>query len=243
VSCDSGKRSFHDPTLGQHDESFRFDRTQHRLQNPAKCRVDPFRQAQSTIGAVGEHNLEAAALLAQHEQHKMGTFMVLPIRPMHDDRPDESLGVNRQVAFASSNLFPGVVTPFFASFGRPRGLAVDNRRRRLAPLAYALPHHPPQGIVNVLSHTRLTPPPKGRVHRSPLGKVPRQLAPLATRANHVQHRIQNLSTIERRPATLGALRQQGSNQLPLLVGKVAGIMSAHRHGSVFLDLITQGAES
>ena len=36
---------------------------------------------------------------------------------------------------------------------------------------------------------------------------------------------------------------RGSNQLPLSVGQVAGIMRAHRYGSVFLDLITQGAES
>jgi hypothetical protein len=31
--------------------------------------------------------------------------------------------------------------------------------------------------------------------------------------------------------------------LPLFIGQVAGIMLAHRYGSVFLDVITQGAES
>ena len=97
--------------------------------------------------------------------------------------------------------------------------------------------------MNPLPDPCFAPPPEDGVDRLPLGKVQRQLPPLATGANQIEDRIQDRSPVDRWTTKLRTLRQQRSNQLPLFVGQVAGIMLARRYGSVFLDLITQEAES
>ena len=74
--------------------------------------------------------------------------MILPVRPMHDDRPHQPQRIDGQVPLAAGDLFARIVAPFFASFGRADRLAVDDRRRGRAPLADAAPHSPAQGVVN-----------------------------------------------------------------------------------------------
>ena len=69
----------------------------------------------------------------------------------------------------------------------------------------------------------------------PAAGVERQLSPLAARADHVQDRVEDFASVDRRPATLPPLRQTRSDQLPLLVREIARIIRAHRCGSVFLD--------
>src|SRR4051812_2449665 len=98
-------------------------------------------------------------------------------------------------------------------------------------------------MMNLLPNACLAPASEHCVHGLPLGKIERQLPPLTARADHVQDGIEDGSSVDRRTATLRWFRQQESNQLPLLVGQVAGIMLAHHYGSVFLDLIHQGPES
>jgi hypothetical protein len=70
-----------------------------------------------------------------------------------------------------------------------------------------------------------------------------QLPPLATGTVDVRDRIDDSATIDSRPAALGPFWEQRPDQLPLFVREIAGIILAHRYGSVFLDLRTKQAES
>lgn len=54
VAGNPGEGSFHDPALGQYDESLDANGTQDGLQNPAERLVDPFRQLLSAVSRIAE---------------------------------------------------------------------------------------------------------------------------------------------------------------------------------------------
>jgi hypothetical protein len=88
-----------------------------------------------------------------------------------------------------------------------------------------------------------TPAPKDGVNGFPLGKIMRECPPLAAGSIDIQDRIENQPPTNGPPAALRLLRQQAPQNLPLSVRQIAGILFAHRYGSVFLDLRNKKAEA
>src|SRR5262249_15692629 len=107
----------------------------------------------------------------------------------------------------------------------------------------AAPQASAQGVVNLFPQPAESPTAEDRVDGFPFGKIAGQLPPLAAGAVEVQDRIDDPTTIDRSSTTLGRPGQQRSNQLALSIREIAGIIRAHRYGSVLLDLIHQGVES
>src|SRR5882724_348834 len=162
---------------------------------------------------------------------------------MHDYRPHQSEGVNRQVPLATGDLLSRIVASFFAPFRRANRLTVHNRHAGRRFLAALLPDSSAESLMNPLPNAVSTPAPEDGVHRLPLGKVMRQGSPLTTGPIDVHDRIQNQPPTNGPPATLRWLGQQAPQNLPLSVIQIAGILLTHRYGSVFLDLRTKKAET
>src|SRR5262245_28395501 len=169
--------------------------------------------------------------------------MVLPRRSMHSDRPDQSQRVDSDVPLAAGDLFPGIIAAFFPAFGGADRLTIDDRDAGRRFFAALLTNSSAQHLMNALPDASLTPAPKGRVHGRPFGKIMWQCSPLATRSIDIQDRVEHPPPTNRFATSLRWLRQQSANYLPLSVRQIAGIMSAHRYGSVFLDFVNQEAES
>ena len=162
---------------------------------------------------------------------------------MHDDSPNQSQRVDGDVSLAAGDLFAGVVASFFAPFGRPDRLTVDDRHARRELFAHRLTQPPQECFVDLRPHTGFTPSPEKRVYRLPFGKVARQGAPLTAGAVEIEDGVDDPSSVDMKPADLSNPQQQSANQLPLFVRQTAGIIRYHRYGSVFLDLRTKKAES
>ena len=169
--------------------------------------------------------------------------MVLPIGSMHDHRPHQPQRVHSQVSFSASDLFSRIVATFLASFSSANRLAVDDRHRGRALLADRATQPSAQGVVNLFPQPAQPPAAEDGVDRFPFGEIERQLPPLAAGTIEVQDRIDHSATIDRWTTTLRRLGQQRSNQLPLFIREITGIIRAHRYGSVLLDVIHQGVQS
>ncbi|MEX2113547.1 MAG: hypothetical protein WD845_10205 [Pirellulales bacterium] len=180
----------------------------------------------------------------QLHQHKTGSVVILPVRPMYHHRPHQAQRIHRQMPLATHDLFARIVAPFFPTFRRADRLAVDDCRCMRAAFTHAAPQSPAQGVVDLFPQAIDSPAPKHGVHGLPLGKVERQLPPLTTGADDIKDCVEDVPAIYRRSSSLRRLWQQRSNNLPLFVCQVAGIICiAHRYGSVFLDFKTKEAES
>src|SRR5882724_7169945 len=105
--------------------------------------------------------------------------MILPIRPMHDDRTHQSQGVNRQMPLATRDLLTRIVASFFASFRRANRLTVYDRHAGCRLLAALLSDSSAERLMDSLPDAISTPAPKDRVNGLPLGKIMRQGSPLA----------------------------------------------------------------
>src|SRR5436190_23785305 len=162
---------------------------------------------------------------------------------MHDDRPHQSQGVNRQMPLTTGDLLARVVASFFAPFRRANRLTVHDCHTGRRLLATLLSNSSAESLMNSLPDTVSTPAPEDGVNRLPLGKIMRQCSPLTTCSIDVQDRVENQPPTNGPPATLRLLGQQAPQNLPLSVRQIAGILFAHRYGSVFLDLKTKKAEA
>src|SRR5579863_816867 len=242
AASDPGEGPLHDPSLGKDNKPFRMDRPQDRLKHPTEGLLDPGWQIVAAVGAVAEDHSQASEGL-ELVQDKASSVIILPVCSMHHERPHQTERVDGQMPLAAGDLFPGVKATFLASFRCANRLAVDDRHTGRRLLASLLANPPAESLVNCRPDTISTPTPEDRVDRLPLRKVMRQLPPLAARANHIQNRIDNPPTANRPSTTSGLLGKEATNHSPLPIRQTAGILRAHRYGSVFLDLETQKAES
>src|SRR4051812_38318425 len=162
---------------------------------------------------------------------------------MHDHSPHQPEGVHGQVPLATGNIFACIVASFFTPFRRANRLTVHDRHAGRGLLSTVLSDLSAESLIDSLPQTVSSPTPENGVHGFPLRKVMRQRSPLAACSIHVHDRIQNQPPTNGPPATLRLLRQQAPQNLPLSVRQIAGILFAHRYGSVFLDLRTKKAET
>ena len=119
----------------------------------------------------------------------MGSVLILPIRSMHHDGPDQPKRIDGQVALAAGDLFACVVTAFLAALGRANRLAVDDGRRGRRFFSNGLTNLHPQRVVNAFPGSVVSPVPEDIVNGLPVGKVVRHLSPLTAGASNVQDRV------------------------------------------------------
>jgi len=169
--------------------------------------------------------------------------VILPVCSMHDHCPHQSEGVHRQVPLATGDLFTCIVASFFAPFCRANRLTVHDRYTGRGLLPAVLSDLSAESLVDSLPQAISTPTPENGVHRFPLRKVMRQCSPLTPRSIDVQDGTQDQPPTNGPSATLRLLGQQAPQHLPLSIRQIAGILLAHRYGSVFLDLRTKKAET
>src|SRR5438067_175042 len=98
---------------------------------------------------------------------------------MHDHRPHQPQGLNRQVPLTTDDLFPRIVASFFASFRRANRLTVHDRHAGRRLLDVLLSDSSAESFMDSLPDAVSTPAPKDGVNGFPLGKIMRQYPPLA----------------------------------------------------------------
>ena len=115
VLAEPGEGAFHDPALGQDDESpgrVSF----HDLDNATAPAADPMQELPG-IGAVGKDHLQPTQASAQVLEQQPGAIAVLEVGRMHHQRHDQPERVHDQMPLAAVDLLGGVeaaIPPFSA---------------------------------------------------------------------------------------------------------------------------------
>jgi Domain of unknown function (DUF4365) len=234
ISPDPGKGPLHDPTLGQHHETFDLCWSEHGLEQPSEGVFHTSGQVVSAISAVGKDYLQSVKScfqLAENSQDQQSSFVVLNICRMDRNCQNRPQRVDNDMALSTVDLLTCVVTTLATDLGCLDGLTVDDRRagRLLAP--YAAPEHLPERVVNPLPGSIIASTEKEPVNGLPIGKVAGQMSPGATAALKVEDGVEDGAAADRlRSAAARRLWQKFSKDLPLLVGKVRGIFRLFRVG-------------
>ena len=137
--------------------------------------------------------------------------------------------IDRNISLSTSNFLATVVSAAPTSFARIDALAIDASSAGLYFLARCFKHSdcPNQPIVNPLKRAIVTPFGEVVVHRTLWKQVMGDHVPLATAAALIQDRVEHFPHVNAPRttafATLASWGYQFANDLPLMVGEVAGI--------------------
>src|SRR5262245_8619995 len=115
-------------------------------------------------------------------------------------------------------------TPLFATFRSLDTLAIQNASARLGLTSMLDTHLLDQGFIDPLPDAVFLPPAKVAIDRLPRWQVGGKHAPLATRADHIQDRIEDLPRFPVPWATQSVGWKRVCNQLPfgiLEIGRVS----------------------
>jgi hypothetical protein len=238
VLCEPGKCSFDDPAFGKDDKPLCVDRSQHGLQDPTKGLFDPRRKSISSVGTVRKQNFQPSKGSKLTEQ-EAGAIVILPTSGMNGHSPDQSQGVDGKMPFASCDLFPGVIAAIGSSFRCPNRLTVNDRHAGRGLFPHPLANLSAQGFMDLIPNTISAPSLENGVNRFPIRKLVGQIPPLTTGSIDVPDRIHDQPSTNLRTTHRRWLGQQLTDDLPLFVCQIAGIIATHRYVSVFLDLRIQ----
>jgi len=115
VLAEPGEGAFHDPALGQDDES-PAGVSLHDLDNAAAPAADPMQEPPGIAG-IGKDHLQATQASAQVLEQQPGAIAVLEVGRMHHQRHDQPERVDEQMPLAPVDLLGGVeaaIPPFAA---------------------------------------------------------------------------------------------------------------------------------
>lgn len=90
----------------------------HDLHLRAERGFDPLDEAAFLVGAIRPDELESRQAVCEGFQQQFAALMILDIGLMHQHLQEQPIGVDKQVALASFDLFPIIVAarPPFTSF-------------------------------------------------------------------------------------------------------------------------------
>ena len=118
VAPEPGEGPFHDPALGQDDESGDIAETLDDFQRPAADASGPVDQLPS-VATVGPNQLESRETAAQFPQHELGSIAVLDVGGVDDHSQDQTEDVDHDVPLSALDFLARVVStvpPFSAVF-------------------------------------------------------------------------------------------------------------------------------
>src|SRR5215212_6008959 len=111
----------------------------------------------------------------------------------------------------------------FPLTGVPDALAVHDGRRGAGLATFPIANLLVEGKVQAVEHTIAVPAHEPAVHRAARWQVPGQGSPLATGAQQIQHRIEDLAQALRGGLSLGGLNEERPHQVPFGIGQVTRV--------------------
>src|SRR4051795_7028185 len=220
------ERAFDDPTLLEHHKALCGIRARHDLE------LGPRRPAHrpgclpALIGPVRDHPLQKGKEPPHRPQDTQAAVPILDVAGQNGAAEHQAERVNNGVALAPFDLLGRIIAHRIdrapAPFGSFHALAVHDRGRGACVLAGQLTGLFVQGVVEPPQRAVTLPAHKVVVHGAARGQVFRQGAPLAARAQDVEHRVENLAqnnpALPPRPALWDI--NEGAGQVPFGVGHV-----------------------
>ena len=151
---------------------------------------------------------------------------------MHTDSPHQPQGVDCQMWLVAGDLLASVVAAIFA----PSAVQADWLSRiatvDVAATGVVVPAKRCECVAKrpgfAIARTRCRP-------FSTMGSREAVVVRDKPGADHIQDRVDDLATIDRRSPLFCSPRKQPANDSSLLSRQVAGIIRPHRCGSAFLD--------
>lgn len=184
--------------------------------------LGPFGKGLSPVPAVDPQVGEPRKILFSLFEEPLSSLAVSDIGRGHDHLDGQAFGVDHQMPLSADQPLGSVEPALPAGFRRSDRLAVENRGAGGFSSALFFAPALVEGVVAPLEGTVETPPVEVGVDRVPVrGKVSGQVSPLASVFQHVEDSVDHLPHVGRTPvASRAGRRDQGSDQGPLLVGKV-----------------------
>ena len=108
VAAEPRERAFHNPTLGQDDESGAVAQTLDDRHRPAAKLSRPVDQL-SGVTPVGPGDFEPGEEAAKLAKHELGSIAVLDVGGVHDDGQDQAEDVDHDVPLAALDFLARVV--------------------------------------------------------------------------------------------------------------------------------------
>ena len=155
---------------------------------------------------------------------------------MNHHQQDQPQRIHDQVPFPPWRLLVHVDSAFFAAFRGLRTLAINYRCTGLRIPSGFLPHLFHQRFIDCDPQSIPFPSPIISIHRLPRRKIHWHHTPLASRAIHIQDRIQNLPHFPFARSTPLIARKEFHNRLPfgiLEIGRVS--LSEFSHSPILSD--------
>ena len=185
----------------------------------------PIRQL-ATIATIGPDQAQSTAIVPKHLQHQPRPITVLHGGRRHHHRQNQPQRVHHHMAFATSDLFPGIVTPHSGLIRDLHRLTVDDPGGGIRVLTGRMADELDEHVMYDRPDVQLAPPPKIAIDGLPRREVMRQEPPRTTRRDDIKDGIDNHpARMPTRPAKVWRFRNQVLNAVPLLVSETAGIQS------------------
>ena len=150
---------------------------------------------------------------------------------MNHDCQNQPERIHGQMPLPTGNLLAGIVPSLLAAFGGAYRLAVDDGHGRRRFLPGSSPCFLSQGIVKFLPDAVVSPSPEDAVNRAPVGKTGGQHPPLAAGPHDIEDGVDHPTPADASPTTTMHWRQEWSNDLPLSIRQVTGIMPRNFHAT------------
>src|SRR6516165_1125777 len=218
------KRAFGNPALGQQHKTLRPYRARDNLELVIGMLRNPAVQLIIMVFAVRPNDAQAReAVRIDTGQGLLGALGIVHRGSRDRDGQQHSQRIHDDVALAAGDFLATIVAAFSALGGLDR-LAVDRGGAGRDLPVVLQPYFDAQSRQDLSPDGVTDPGAEIVVDGFPGRKLMRQHAPLTTRAIQIEQRVENLTQIgfARSPTRLGR-RQQGFDELPLLVRKIGGV--------------------
>ena len=227
VAAEPGEGSFDDPAARQEFEAICGIGSLDDFEAPLADFGERGGEFFAGIGAVGEDMAQPREAVADRCQHIGSPVAVLDVGGMDDGGDQEALGVGEDMALPALDQLGGVEAARTAAFRGFHRLAVDHPGAwgGLAPRRFTYRHE--KVMVDGAQRSIATPGVEISLDRAPRRELPGQHPPLATRAGHVQDRVQHLTQVRRARATQPLRRRQKRcDHIPFPVRQVTCVAKA-----------------
>src|SRR5438093_6780082 len=218
------KRSLNDPAFRLGLEGAETLGSCDNLYGPVAELGDRVKQLPAAINTVSEDVTQLGKDEANIFQQQHRAVIVLDIGHVHLYGKQRAARIGDDVTFASLHSLARIKPAGTATFGRLHALAVDDTSRGSTLASRRAARALDQDTIDAPPNLAVTPIVKIILNRRVRRKVFRQRAPLAAGRKDVEDRIHDDAKVPLAwPPNAPLLRQQSSQQLPLLIGRVACI--------------------
>jgi len=222
ASVESGESALNDPASRQNFESLCGIGALDDLHGPAPHCCQSLLQLVASIAAISEDVSEPGIQPPNRSQDINRAVTVLDAGAMNHQADQVARSVSDDVAFATFDLFSGVISSWPTTFGRFHRLAVNDAGGRawLSSNLFTRGHH--QHVVDDFPAPVARPLIEVALRRRVGRELLRQLSPLASCRSNVEHRVDDVAQIScARPSKPTCGRHKGRD--PCLAGRLHSV--------------------